>query len=143
MEPISTTVIVTVAAVTGLIIELIRQASLIARDAIRAKYGKQVDALARKITPVINKNESLRLQISSALANHNSRLATSILMASPLSSAIKPLKESILKNEQGILDSEDYFNQQKTNSDQIESDIREYTNAFNSDLASATEAKHA
>lgn len=143
MEPISTTVVVTVAAVVGLIIEVVRQASLIARDVIRAKYGSEVNALAKRLTPLINKNESLRIQISNALANQNSKLATQLLMASPLSSAINPLKESIKKNEQGLIDSEQYFTNQKAVSDQVENDVRDLTNAFNSDLSSAVEAKHA
>lgn len=143
MEPITTAVIIGIATVVGLIVTIIQQASQVSRDVIRAKYGKEVDAVARKLTPLINKNESLRTQISTALQNHNSKLASNLLMASPLSSAIEPLRNNIKANEKGIADSEKYFDEQRVISDRADKDVTNLTNAFNSDLASATEAKHA
>lgn len=118
-------------------------ASGIARQVIRAKYGKQLNQVAKKITPLLNSNENLRNQINTALQNQNSKLASDLLMASPLSSIVKKLRDNITTNEKGIQDTDKHFDEQKELAESTERDAQKIGMALEGDLASATEGKHA
>lgn len=116
---------------------------LLARNVIRAKYGKQLNQTAKKITPLLNSNESLRNQINTALSNQNSKLATDLLMASPLSSIVSKLTDNIKRNEEGMKDTDKHFDEQKELAESTERDAQKISAALDGDIASATEGKHA
>lgn len=135
--------IIIAATVVQLLVGAIATASGIARNVIRAKYGKQLNQTAKKITPLLNSNESLRNQINTALSNQNSKLATDLLMASPLSSMVSKLTDKIQKYEQGMRDTDKHFDEQKELAEQTERDAQKIGSALDGDIASATEGKHA
>lgn len=135
--------IIVAATVVQLLVGAIAAASGIARNVIRAKYGKQLNQTAKKITPLLNSNESLRNQINTALNNQNSKLATDLLMASPLSSIVSKLTSNIQKNEQGMKDTDKHFDEQKELAETTERDAQKISAALDGDIASATEGKHA
>lgn len=135
--------IVVVSVIVGLVANAISAATGIARDIIRAKYGKQLNQVAKKISPLLNANESLRNQINTALQNQNSKLASDLLMASPLSSIVSTLRENILLNEKGMTDTDKHFDEQKELAESTERDAQKISNALDGDIASATEGKHA
>lgn len=141
MDPI--TIAILAATVVQLVAQTISTASGIARQVIRAKYGKELNQVAKKITPMINANESLRNQINTALANQNSKLASDLLMASPLSSVVRKLQDNVIKNEQGIKDTDKHFDEQKQLAESTERDAQKIESALDGDLASAVEGKHA
>lgn len=118
-------------------------ASGIARDVIRSKYGKELNSYSKKITPLLNKNESLRNEISTALQNQNSKLAADLLMASPLSSIVSKLTKNIETNEKGLKETDEHFNEQREIAESAERDAQKISNALDGDIASATEGKHA
>lgn len=138
-----TAVIIGVSAVIGILTTLISASTKVARDIVRTKYGKQLQQVARKITPMLNANESLRNQVQNALHNQNSKLASDLLMASPLSSIIDKLNENIARNEQGIKDTDKYFDEQKEIAEKAERDAQSIQNALDNDIAGAVEGKHA
>lgn len=137
------TAVIVVATVAQLVAQAISMASGIARQVIRAKYGKQINQVAKKITPLLNSNENLRNQINTALQNQNSKLASDLLMASPLSSIVNKLRSNISTNEKGIQDTDKHFDEQKELAESTERDAQKIGNALEGDLASATEGKHA
>lgn len=142
MSVIATAVLVG-ATVVSLISSAISTASGIARDVIRAKYGKELNAVAKKITPMLNANENLRNKINTALQNQNSKLASDLLMASPLSSVITKITKNIETNEKGLKETEEHFNEQREIAESSERDAQKIGNALDGDIASATEGKHA
>lgn len=135
--------IVGISAIVSLIAIVAANAASTSRDVIRAKYGKELHAIAKKIQPTLNANENLRTQINTALQNQNSKLAADLLMASPLSSVVKKLTARIQRYEQGIEETDKHFNEQKELAESTGRDAQKIDEALNGDIASATEGKHA
>lgn len=138
-----TAIVIGIGAVVSLIAIAVATASGVSRDVIRAKYGKELHSVAKKIQPALNANENLRMQINTALQNQNSKLAADLLMASPLSSVIGKITAQIKTNEQGIEDTDKHFNEQKELAESTGRDAQKIDEALNGDIASATEGKHA
>lgn len=137
------TIAIGIATITSLLAGAISMSSGIARDTIRAKYGKQLNEVAKKISPRLNENEQLRSQINTALTNQNQKLASDLLMASPLSSVVKRLKENIQLNEKGSQETDRYFDEQKDLAEQAQGAADKISSALDGDVAAATEGKHA
>lgn len=137
------TIAIGIATITSLLAGAISMSSGIARDTIRAKYGKQLNKVAKKISPRLNENEQLRSQINTALTNQNQKLASDLLMASPLSSVVKRLKENIQLNEKGSQETDRYFDEQKDLAEQAQGAADKISSALDGDVAAATEGKHA
>lgn len=140
MAVISAGVLLTVGAIVGLVTLVLSAATQASVDGLRATYGKEINEVAKKLTPMINKNTELRNQISSALQERNNKLASDLLMSSPLSSIVTKLRKNIETNEKGIEDSEKHFKEQEEKAQKLSDSLDKQSQAMGGSIVSAGQA---